>query len=1050
MLHIFLSHVRDDGVLARRLAEALKRAGHQPLLVEDEATVGDSALDVLERCLGEADVAICCLSRAALADAWMQTEFQTVLSRLGARGRPVLAVRFERVLPQGDLARKPAIDLLPDAGGWEEGNSTLVEVLGRFEKGAAEKEWSLLLGLPREPDVFVDREEILRQLHEVLEPHAVSTEERRATLLGAGGMGKTAIALRFAREAISSFPGGVWWCEERGRTPNEALAWLFWEIRRLAPLATRAPLDFISPGATTDELVAAVRRALGAEQPSLLIINDAAELPWEGHLPEGPVSVLMIRRVEQGAIGRKIPVEPLSLDDALQLVDTIAPPPEEPQEREARVRVVKQIGGNPLALGLVGSLAKSGVRWSTVELDLRAQADQEHGSGKPLRIGVLVDEALSRCTPVMRHLLEMMASFAAAPIPADWIIDSAQDDEEIIQFERAGQELLNLGLIDWNGHQRTLSLHPLVQKRVRQQIEAGEREKILSTGMAVIERWLRPRIPLIRPEHAGDLEPYLPHLLEILDATHLQPPSRTWIRLAVEVSTVLKFHSQYSAAIELLERALGQAEQLQEAFYQLNCLVDLAFALYEMGMEQSAAPYVQRALSIVERLPKSPDLELANGLNKLAIFLRKKEPWLAKQLAERALRITEDSFGPDSEKTAIVLGNLAGTTHSAEGAEAAIPLYQRALELIERHQGQDSSFVAKLAEGLALAFVDIGDLANARAYMEKAVATDARLLPPDHPEVAGRLESLAFILSQLGEFASAKQLLKRTVAMMETKFGVDHPGLARALHNLGSVMLKLGEIQTAEAVLLRAVSLEEAGLAPDDPLIASTRMGLAAAADSRGDRKTAVLHLERALDTGMTLYAPEPGASQPALEKALRLARGREVNAEAYVSGLREALDVAEREGDLANAARAALLLGAFEGRRGAWETARHHVEQGLRLAKQADASILVAESHRLLGDASLHGSRYEDARLHYAEAIRRLDELGLSARAARVRMLLVVMMLQLGRSEGLETHAAALRTALQEGRFTEPAERTEVEQVLRLVDAARQGASAEQPGSKQ
>jgi tetratricopeptide (TPR) repeat protein len=222
-------------------------------------------------------------------------------------------------------------------------------------------------------------------------------------------------------------------------------------------------------------------------------------------------------------------------------------------------------------------------------------------------------------------------------------------------------------------------------------------------------------------------------------------------------------------------------------------------------------------------------------------------------------------------------------------------------------------------------------------------------------------------------------------------------------------------------------------------------MMLAAAARRLGDGRTAALHLERALDTGMTLYAPEPGPGRALLEKALRLARGRQVNPEAYVSALTEALAVAERDGDANNAARAALLLGSFEGRRGGWEAARRYVERGLRLAKQAESPMLIAESHRLLGDASLHGSLYEDARLHYAEAIRRWEELGLSSRAARARLLLLVMMLQLGRTEGMEAHAAALEAALKEGVFTDPAVRTEVEQTLRLADAARRGASAEQ-----
>lgn len=1049
MLRIFLSHVRDDGVPARRLAEALKRAGHQPLLAEDVARVGESVLDVLERCLSEADVGVLCLSRAALADAWMQTEFQTALDRLEGRGRPVLAVRFERVLPQGAVAQKPAVDLLPEAGDWDQGTSTLLEVVRAIEKGHAGKGWPLLLGAPPAPEVFVDREEILGQLHEALDPRPDNPAERRATLVGAEGMGKTAIALRFAHDSRESFPGGIWWCEAQGRTPDEELVRLSWQIRRLAPLSVRTPLDSISPVATTEEFSKAVRRALeGGQQPSLLIVHDVAELNWDGHLPGGLVSVLMVRRQSQGAVGRQIIVGPLPSSAALELIDALTLPPAEPQEREAQLRLVRDLlGGVPLAVTLIAQSQSGGVPWSEVEQAWRAQL-QQMGSSGGLEHLVALDAVLSRCTPTMRRLLVIVATFAAAPVPADWVSAWAEDNEERLRFNRAVRELLALGLITWHGEPGALSLHPLVRKRVREQTEAAERERLLQKDLEVMESWLRPRIPLLRPERVAGLEAYLPHLLDGLEATSLQPPSEAWIRLAVEVSGILKFRSQYSTALELLERALSQAERLQSSLHQLNCLVELAVILHEMGWEQRAGPYIQRALSVVDELSEKPTEGFINSLNKLAVLLGRKDAGRARQLAEQAFQMAEALLGAGNERTAILLGNLAKVTAMAEGAAAAIPLYRRALETVEQRLGKESSYVAQLASGLALALSYVGDLAGARELMEKAVAIDERLLPPDHPEAAKRLMSLAVVLMRMGEFASARPLLERAAAIEEAKLGPDHPGLTYTLHNLGSALLELGKAQEAEVILSRAAALAEAGLPPDHPLRADTSMALAAVASRLGDRRAAALHLERALDAGMTLYAPDPGHGRALLERALKLAHGRQVNPEAYVSALTEALAVAEQGGDTENAAKAALLLGSFEGRRGAWETARRHIERGLRLAKQAESPLLIAESHRLLGDASLHGSRYEDARLHYAEAIRRWEDLGLASRASRARMLLSAMMLQLGRTEGLEEQAAALEKALKEGTVTDPAERTEVEQILRLIDAARQGTSPEQRGN--
>ena len=44
-------------------------------------------------------------------------------------------------------------------------------------------------------------------------------EDRLITLTGAGGVGKTRLALAVAGEALDRFPGGVWLVELAGRGP---------------------------------------------------------------------------------------------------------------------------------------------------------------------------------------------------------------------------------------------------------------------------------------------------------------------------------------------------------------------------------------------------------------------------------------------------------------------------------------------------------------------------------------------------------------------------------------------------------------------------------------------------------------------------------------------------------------------------------------------------------------------------------------------------------------------------------------------------------------
>lgn len=62
--------------------------------------------------------------------------------------------------------------------------------------------------LPAERDSFIGRSEPLDTLGELLDGRT-----RLVTLLGIGGIGKTRLALRYARTSLGHYPGGAWFCD---------------------------------------------------------------------------------------------------------------------------------------------------------------------------------------------------------------------------------------------------------------------------------------------------------------------------------------------------------------------------------------------------------------------------------------------------------------------------------------------------------------------------------------------------------------------------------------------------------------------------------------------------------------------------------------------------------------------------------------------------------------------------------------------------------------------------------------------------------------------
>jgi predicted ATPase/Tfp pilus assembly protein PilF len=73
--------------------------------------------------------------------------------------------------------------------------------------------------LPVERDAFVGREKELEELERNL-----SGTARLVTLMGAGGMGKTRLAVRYGWRSLGDWPGGVWFCDLTEARDTNAIA----------------------------------------------------------------------------------------------------------------------------------------------------------------------------------------------------------------------------------------------------------------------------------------------------------------------------------------------------------------------------------------------------------------------------------------------------------------------------------------------------------------------------------------------------------------------------------------------------------------------------------------------------------------------------------------------------------------------------------------------------------------------------------------------------------------------------------------------------------
>ncbi len=143
MARTFLSHAGPDEPAVRRIADALRAAGHDPWLYEDHILVGESIPAAVERGLRDADFVVLCLSKVAVERGWVEAELDAALmQQFRERKERILPVRIEEVTPPGLVRQLAHVDLFPDEPAFNRGiarltDSIAVHVARRTVKGEA-------------------------------------------------------------------------------------------------------------------------------------------------------------------------------------------------------------------------------------------------------------------------------------------------------------------------------------------------------------------------------------------------------------------------------------------------------------------------------------------------------------------------------------------------------------------------------------------------------------------------------------------------------------------------------------------------------------------------------------------------------------------------------------------------------------------------------------------------------------------------------------------------------------------------------------------------
>ena len=637
---------------------------------------------------------------------------------------------------------------------------------------------------------FVGREDELRALDEGL------ARGGTATLHGLAGAGKTAIVLELAHRAVAKrgYPGGVWWLSAEG-APAEALARLVASLRAVGPALVKAVLATLPAGASAAETALVVRLALQNSRALTLLVLDGVDAAgWPAQLPGGEVRVAVTVRDDRLALGTRLAVGSLPVDQARDLAGAVAGKPDGDLEAKALERVLSSgLGGHAAA---VEAAARAVQRWARSWVDYERfmysdprglLEERDPQSDYPESVLVSLDRSIDGCprATTARRLLEGAAVFAPEEVPLQWAASAAEVDSTSLDTRRALAVLRGLGLFEVNDEARTVSMHRLIHRRVRERAEPDDWREANQRGAASVAAWLEDKVD---PTRTFEVEARRAHLDEGLAAAERSGSSLDWVMIADRLSAHLRHMALYPEARSLLERAVARAERLDppDPARLAESLSALASILKDLGQPAEARGHLERALAIDERLNGEGHPTVARDLLNLASVLKDLgQPAEARPLLERALAIDEVASGPDHPSTAKTLSTLATVLK------------------------------------------DLGQMTEAKALLLRALAIDEKAFGPDHPSAVVRLTNLAMVLKDMGQPGEARPLLQRALVILEGTYGGEHPIVATSLTNLALVLKDLNLFAEAKPLLVRANRIAEKTLPASHPTRAKIAAHLA-------------------------------------------------------------------------------------------------------------------------------------------------------------------------------------------------------------------------------
>jgi tetratricopeptide (TPR) repeat protein len=709
------------------------------------------------------------------------------------------------------------------------------------------------------PVEFVGRAGALTRLDERLQ--RVDKPAAITSVAGMGGVGKTELAVRYARSRLNVYPAGVCWAKVRDADlASQVLA--FAQIH----------LRLVPPDTLTD--VEARVAYCWAQWPEngrvLLILDDVTS--WNAvrqFLPKSSrFNTLITSRKHFGG------VEPLELDvlepkDSLALLESLIRTERCAAQRDEAQALCQWLGHLPLGLELVGRYLAGRKDLSLAEMLSRLQAKGlAHRAIKPgeglgtaeRSVEAAIELSWEELNEDARRLGCLLSLFALAPIP--WgIVKACMGNRDAEELENLRDDaLLNASLVQRKG-ENLYQVHQLAREFFRDKLTSlGTADELRAAFAGALARKASevPQQPTL--DILTAFSPLLPHLEALAEhgLTRLEGFDVLWPFVALQ--RLYAAQSIFSRALDWAKNGLTatRARLGPEHLAVAASLNNLASLYYSQGRYEEAEPLYQQALEMRRKLLGEEHPDVAASLNNLASLYDSQGRYeKAEPLYRQSLEMLRKLLGEKHPAAATSINNLASLYNSQGRYEEAEPLYQQALNMRRKLLGEKHPDVASSLNNLAELYRNRGRYEEAEPLYQQSLDMRRKLLGEEHPDVATSLNNLASLYDSQGRYEEAEPLYQQALEMRRKLLGEEHPDVATSLNNLASLYDGQGRYEEAEPRYRQSLEMWRKLLGEEHPDVATSLNNLAMLYARQGRYQEAEPLYQHALEMRRKLLGEE-------------------------------------------------------------------------------------------------------------------------------------------------------------------------------------------------